>query len=227
MTITVPAQYQQYVQAASAGTGLPYQVEAAQAQAESNFNSNAVSSTGAEGFWQFEPGTYNSVAGTAGVPPDSEFNVGFETQAYIVYMDELLQEEGGNVFKALEAYNAGPGNLSAGEGYATGILNAAGQSNTLNVTPTQLTGFPNPLNLLNPAADIGNAIDSGLGKAISGVGDNILKSIGVPTLKDLLQRLGLIILGAVLVIVGLNMLTNIIPNTIKTAKTAAKASVIA
>jgi hypothetical protein len=41
-------------------------------------------------------------------------------------MTALLKQEGGSIRKALAAYNAGPGNLGAGYGYADGILSAAG-----------------------------------------------------------------------------------------------------
>lgn len=226
--VTVPSDFAPYVQAAAAGTGLPYQVVAAQAQAESNFNPNAVSSTGAEGWLQFEPGTYNSVAAQAGVQPGSEFNVADETKAYIVFMNQLLQLEGGNVFQALEAYNAGPGNLQAGASYASGILQAAGQSSNLSVNGTTATTtgihLPNPLNILNPMGDITNAIDS----AFSSLGRDFLKAIGVPSLTDLLQRLGLILLGAALILVGLNMVTkfNAIDTVKKAGKTTAAATVV-
>lgn len=227
--VTVPSQYNQYVQAAAAGTGLPYQVVAAQVQAESNFNPDAVSPTGAEGFWQFEPGTYNDVASQAGVQPGSEFDVASETQAYIVLMNQLLQEEGGNVFQALEAYNAGPGNLQAGASYASGILQNAGEPSNLNTSDVTTTGIhlPNPLNILNPQGDITNAISS----AFSAIENNFLKAIGVTSLKDLFERLGLILLGAVLIIVGLEMLTHVVSNTASAAKKygkdAAETAVIA
>lgn len=45
---------------------------------------------------------------------------------YVVYMRELIGSEG-SLRNALAAYNAGPGNLPAGYGYADTILSAAGQ----------------------------------------------------------------------------------------------------
>jgi len=205
--VTVPSAYQQYVDEAAQGTGLPPSVVAAQANAESGFNANAVSSTGAEGWLQFEPTTYDAYAQQSGVPANTEFNIGDETKVYITYMNQLLSQEGGSVFKALEAYNAGPGNLSAGSSYASGILKNAGVSQSLNSkgNPATLTGF-NPLNPLGSiesgvANGIAGSIESILGSAVSG----IFSSLGIPSLKDLLQRLGLIILGAVLIITGLVM----------------------
>jgi hypothetical protein len=216
MATPVPSQYLPYVQEAAQGTGLPASVVAAQANAESGFNSSAVSPTGAEGWLQFEPGTYNSVAGAAGVPANSEFNVADETKAYIVYMNELLNQEGGNVYAALEAYNAGPGNLSAGSSYASGILSNAGVSQAQTVSATGV--LPSLGQLLNPFGNLNlggvgspsNSITSGAAAdVVTGAINSILKSLGIPTLTDLFQRLGLILLGAVLVLVGLNMLVKV------------------
>jgi len=217
--VTVPSEYQPYISEAATATGLPVNVVAAQASEESGFNPNAVSPTGAEGFWQFEPATYAAYAAAAGVPSNSEFDVGSETKVYDIFMSTLLQQEGGNVFEALEAYNAGPGNLQAGAGYANTILANAGQNQSLNVTPTQTTGItlPNILNFLNPASTIESGLSGALSSAgntvIGDLGSNILKWLGVPDFKDLMQRLGLILLGAVLIITGLIMLTKISPPT--------------
>jgi Transglycosylase SLT domain len=213
MATTVPTQYQPYITQAAQATGLPESIVAAQANEESGFNPNAVSSAGAEGFWQFMPGTYSAYAAQAGVPSTSEFDVADETRVYGIYMNTLLQQEGGDVFQALEAYNAGPGNLSAGAGYANAIMANAGVSTSTNVTPAQTSGItvPNILNLLNPASAVESGIAGALtnsGNTILGdFGQNILHWLGVPDFKDLMQRLGLILLGAVLVIVGLVMIT--------------------
>jgi len=208
----VPSQYSQYITQAASGTKLPVSVVQEQAFLESGYNPNARSSAGAEGFWQFEPGTYNSVAARAGVSPGTEFNVADETKAYVVYMNQLLKDEGGSVFKALEAYNAGEGNLSAGSGYASKILSESGQSNSLNVaggssSPTQatLTGFPNPLNI---PGDIGNAVSGAITGAFSSLIQGIFNALGVPNLKDLFQRLALILLGVALVLVGIRIVSN-------------------
>lgn len=228
--VTVPSQYQQYVNQAAQGTGLPASVVAAQAQAESNFNSSAVSPTGAEGWLQFEPSTYNAYAAQSGVPANSEFNVADETKVYITYMNSLLKQEGGSVFRALEAYNAGPGNLGAGAGYASGILQAAGQSQSLSSkggpSSATLTSFPG--GVLDPL-NIPGEINSALGGAISSAGNSLIQSffsaLGIPSLKDLLQRLGLILLGVALVLIGLNMLTK--GTVIDTAKKAGEVAVAA
>jgi hypothetical protein len=188
--VNVPAQYQTLVQQMSNDTGIPYDVVAAQAQAESNFNPTARSSAGALGWLQFEPSTYSSYAAQAGVGPNTEFNPADEAKVYSVFMGSLLKQEHGNLRNALAAYNAGPGNIKAGLGYADSILNAAGQKGSTNV---KTTGFPIP--------GIGSI--PGLPSiSISGVLGNALGD-----LRDVFERLGLILLGAALILMGIHMLT--------------------
>lgn len=207
MAVQVPSQYQQYVSDASQATGLPATVVAAQVNQESGFNPNAVSPAGAEGFWQFMPATYNSVASKAGVPQGTEFNVADETKAYEVYMNQLLSQEGGNVFKALEAYNAGPGNLQAGSAYANSILNAAGQSKSLQATQNATTTaihIPGT-NWTIPTSP--GDVTSGIANQFKDLFDSIPSLFGISSFSDLFQRLGLILLGVALIIVGLLMLS--------------------
>lgn len=122
--VSVPSADVTYIQQAATGTGLPYAVVAAQVDDESGFQAGAVSSAGAEGPYQFLPSTFTGL----GFPAGQEFSWPVETQAYIAYMKQLLKWAGGDVRKALAAYNAGPGNWQAGLGYADSILRAAGQS---------------------------------------------------------------------------------------------------
>jgi transglycosylase-like protein with SLT domain len=209
MAVPSAGQYQKYIDEAAKGTGIPEPIVAAQAYDESGFNPGATSSAGAEGFWQFLPSTYNSVAKQAGVPPGTEYNVADETKAYIVYMDQLLKEEGGSIYKALEAYNAGPGNLTAGAGYASSILSAAGASSSATAgkgtgtgavatggdsgsTPATTTGITS---ILDPSTWVNDIINV------------FLKGLGLGSIKDLLQRLGLILLGVALILVGIRILT--------------------
>lgn len=131
MTVSVPIAYQGLVRYMADSTGLPYQVVACQANEESGFNANAVSPTGAQGWLQFEPGTWASVG--HGTP----FNIIDAAQAYVVLMRQLLREFHGNARFALAAYNAGPGNIGAGLGYADTILRCAGSPVNVNVgTPS-------------------------------------------------------------------------------------------
>lgn len=125
------------VQAAK-NTGLPPSVVAAQVNAESGGNPNAVSPAGAEGEFQFLPGTYTGL----GFPAGTEFDPAEEVRAYEKYMTQLLQWAKGDVRKALAAYNAGQGNWQAGTGYADGILSAAkaGQGLTVGTHQAPATG---------------------------------------------------------------------------------------
>lgn len=143
--VSIPSQYRQLLQQAAGSTGLPLSVVAAQIDVESSFNPSAVSPAGAQGMAQFMPGTWASYG------HGSPFNPADAMAAYAAYMKALIRQEHGDVRKALAAYNAGPGNLAAGYGYADHILKLAGQSSGLTAgagssTPTGgiggLLGFP-------------------------------------------------------------------------------------
>lgn len=185
--VNVPAQYDPLIKEMSSATGLPYSVVAAQANLESGFSATAKSSAGALGWLQFLPSTYDAYAAQAGVGTGTEFNPADEAKVYDVYMKSLLKQEGGSVQKALAAYNAGPGNLSAGMGYANQILGEAGQGT--NIT----TG-------INIPGAIGGALGGGL--SISGILGNALGD-----LRDVFERLGLILLGAALILLGIHILS--------------------
>jgi len=102
--------------------GIDPSIVAAQINEESGGDPSALSPTGARGVAQFEPGTWAG-EGCAGSPND----VNAAMTCYAKYMYSLLQQEHGSIRDALAAYNAGPGNLSAGYGYADTILANAGQ----------------------------------------------------------------------------------------------------
>lgn len=184
--VNVPAQYAPLVQEMASSTGIPYDIIAAQADVESGFNATATSSAGAEGWMQFLPSTYGSYAAQAGVPANSEFNPADEAKVYDVYMGDLLRQEQGNIKYALAAYNAGPGNVQAGIPYANKILAMAGQPNPPPVVPT--TGFP--------------GIPGFPSFSISGILGNLFGD-----LRDILERLGLILLGAALILLGIHILS--------------------
>jgi hypothetical protein len=125
----VPAQYAAGVCSAASALGVPVQVVAAQINMESGYQLNAVSSTGAQGPAQFEPGTWSG-EGCSGSP----FNWNDAIACYTKYMGSLLKQEKGSVRNALAAYNAGPADLAAGYGYADTILKNAGQPSTITGT---------------------------------------------------------------------------------------------
>lgn len=102
--------------------GISPAVVAAQINMESGGQPGAVSSANAQGVAQFLPSTWSGL-GCGGSP----FNVTDSMRCYAKYMYQLVQQFHGNVRDALAAYNAGPGNLQAGYGYADSILAAAGQ----------------------------------------------------------------------------------------------------
>lgn len=134
----VPANIVQYIEEAAKGTGLPQSVVAAQNYDESGYGTNEGPSTaGAEGPWQFLVSTFTGLGFNASGITDWSTS----TQAYIKYMNELLAEEHGNVRDALAAYNAGPGNIAAGYGYADTILSEAGQGQGITVA-TKQSGIP-------------------------------------------------------------------------------------
>lgn len=106
--------------------GIPCAVVRAQLNEESGGQAGLTSSAGARGPWQFEPGTWASL-GCSGSFDDPNAS----TKCYATYMYQLVKQFHGNVRDALAAYNAGPGNLAAGYGYADTILAAAGQGGQL------------------------------------------------------------------------------------------------
>ena len=92
--------------------GVPASLVASQMQAESSGQQSAVSSTGAIGLMQLEPGT---AAGLGVDPHNPQQNI----QGGVEY-DAQLYKKYGNWTQALEAYNEGPGNLAAGKSQSDG-----------------------------------------------------------------------------------------------------------
>jgi hypothetical protein len=218
MATQVPQQYVSLIQEMAKATGLPYNVIAAQANLESGFNANAVSPSDAQGWLQFLTSTYNSVAAQAGVPEGTEFNPADEAKAYDVYMKQLLNEEGGSVRNALAAYNAGPGDLAAGQGYASEILNAAGSGNITvpttggsGISTTSASGGssgPFPFGNLDPLNWVYNNVAKKTQQDLESTFAEIWKDV-VAKFGDWFIRIGLILLGVVVLYAGLRSLTGI------------------
>lgn len=179
----VPPEYRYWIRQASKGTNLPEPVVAAQINDESGFNPDATSPAGAEGFAQFLPSTYSDYGGTG-----SEYVARNELKPYIKFTNANLQWAGGDVAKALAAYNAGQGNWQAGQGYASTILANANVNGGLNVNPKKQS--PKTAQTTSVLSDL-TSIDALFTDFTS---------------ADFWERVGLVLFGAVLVLVGLIIL---------------------
>jgi Transglycosylase SLT domain len=189
----VPAADRAWVTQAAAGTGLPVSVVAAQIFTESDFNAAAVSPTGAEGIAQFEPGTYAAEGGRG-----SEFTAANELQPYIRLMSGLLAWSGGDVQKALAAYNAGQGNWQAGTGYATTILARAREPDSVKAgagTGAAGGGGSWPGDVLGFFSDADHALGSASAVALALFQPSSYVRIAVGSLAVILLVTGLYALG--------------------------------
>ena len=93
------------ITAAALRYGVDPSLAVAQARAESNLNQAAMSPAGAIGVMQLMPAT----AAWLGVDP---YNLAQNIDGGVRYLAMMLQQFGGDVKKALAAYNWGPGNLA-------------------------------------------------------------------------------------------------------------------
>lgn len=118
--VNVPPQYQDWVNSAASTLGIPAAVVAAQIAHESNFNNDEVGQFGEKGIVQFLPSTWKDWSSGDQTDLDAEWS------AYVGYMRKLLDENKGNLYLALSAYN---GDTTGKAGYANAILTQANLPN--------------------------------------------------------------------------------------------------
>ena len=119
--------YDEYFQRAADTYQVPVNLIKALAKAESNFDANAVSRCGAQGVMQLMPATARAMGVTNAFDPAQNIMGGTK------YFRQMLDTFGGDVTKAIAAYNAGPGAikkyggmLPSQAGYVNKVLEYAG-----------------------------------------------------------------------------------------------------
>lgn len=176
--------YTSLYQSAGSQFGVPWQILANQGYVESGYNPNAVSPAGAQGLAQFMPSTWPSWGS------GSPFNPASAISAQAAY-DAALYKQTGSWQNALAAYNGGPGNIHGApeQAYASRILQGS-----------------------NPAGAPGSSSGSSGGGSAPATPTwmtTMLGWLGIGSTGVMgdLERLGLIVAGGVLVVVGLIVLT--------------------
>lgn len=115
--MAVDATLQSYANQAADHFNIPQPIFNSLISTESSWNTSAISSVGAVGLTQLMPAT----AAQIGVDPyDPAQNIAGGAS----YLSQMFAKFG-NWTDALAAYNAGPGNIAAGQGYAQKVLAGA------------------------------------------------------------------------------------------------------
>lgn len=141
--VDAPSSLETYFQEASDIYGVPVALIKAVAKAESNFNSQAVSSAGAQGIMQLMPAT------AQGLGVSNAFDAKENIMGGTKYLAQMLTKYNGSVKLALAAYNAGSGNVDKYEGvppfsetqnYIKKIFGYLGMDSTKSVESTNSAG---------------------------------------------------------------------------------------
>ena len=103
----VGSSFDDLIRAAAAREGLDPALVKAVASAESGMNASAVSGAGAKGLMQLMDGTARELGVQDSFDPAQNVAGGAK------YLKKMLDRYGGDVQRALAAYNAGPGNVDA------------------------------------------------------------------------------------------------------------------
>jgi soluble lytic murein transglycosylase-like protein len=163
-----PTQYDAQITAAATKYGLDPALLKGLIRQESNFDTSAQSGAGAQGLTQLMPGTAATLGVTDPTDPAQAIDGGAK------YLKQQLDRFGGDVSKALAAYNAGPGAVAKYGGvppyaetqsyvtkvlgYAAGYEGSATSAAAATTAAIPLTTTPvSPASLLTSDDDSGDA----------------------------------------------------------------------
>jgi hypothetical protein len=107
-SVKIPEQYQNLVQSAAQANGIPSNLLAAVIQRESGWDPTAKGTSGEIGLGQLMPKTAEQLGVTDRSDPVQNANGAAK------YLNQMLTRYEGNLEKALQAYNGGPGNVDKG-----------------------------------------------------------------------------------------------------------------
>lgn len=160
--VATRAAVQAVVVAAAQQYGVDPNLALAIAQRESGFNPNAVSPKGAKGVMQL----VDSTAAMLGVT--DPFNVVQNVYGGVRYIAQLIQQFGGDVAKAVAAYNVGPGRVTSAVAQYAGNWLAAVPAETQAYVAALLGVTPQPATPAPPGAPEGTytTIDAATGQVV-------------------------------------------------------------
>lgn len=127
---TLPTDYEELIQTASAKYGVPVDLIKAVIDTESSFNPKVVSSAGAKGLMQLMDGTANGLGVSDPFDPAQSIDGG------VRYLSYQLKRYDGQEKMALAAYNAGPGRVNK-----LGVSNDAELMANLSALPKETQNY--------------------------------------------------------------------------------------